>query len=91
MRSHGVTHIIGQLLDPSREPPGVSLQAALGVPIVGGPAVIQANVLVSGLLPALLHHHVCHLHVQALAAGARREDRKVRTVRAVHSIYLFQH
>lgn len=71
-----VTHIIGQLLDPSRESPGVSLQAALGVPIVGGPAVIQAHILVSGLLPALLHHHVCHLHVQALAAGVRWGDRQ---------------
>lgn len=84
-------HIIGQLLDPSRESPGVSLEAALGVPIVGGPAVVQAHILVSSLLPALLHHHVCHLHVQLLTARARRGDRQVRTVKAVRSLYLSQH
>lgn len=90
-RSLGATHIIGQLLDPSRESPGVSLEAALGVPIVGGPAVVQAHVLVPGLLPALLHHHVCHLHVEPLAARARQGDRQLRTVKAVRGLYFSQH
>lgn len=74
------THIIGQFLDPSGEPDVVSLQAALGVAVEGGPAVVKAHILVSGLLPALLYHHVGHLHVQALAARARRGDGQVRTV-----------
>lgn len=65
------THIVGQFLNPSRESFGVCLQVALGVPLARGPTVVDADVLITGLLPALLHHHICHLHVQTLAAGNR--------------------
>lgn len=69
------THIVGQFLNPSRESCGVCLQAALGVPLVGRPAVVDADVLITGLLPALLHHHICHLHVQTLTAGTGEDVR----------------
>lgn len=69
------THIVGQFLDASWESFGVCLQAALGITLVGGPTVIDADVLVTGLFPALLHHHICHLHVQTLTAKATGGDR----------------
>lgn len=56
------THIVGQFLNPSWESFGVCLQTALVVPLVVRPAVINADVLITGLLPALLHHHIRHLH-----------------------------
>lgn len=70
------THIVSQFLDAPRESVGICLQAALGVTLVGGPAVIDADVLITGLLPPLLHHHICHLHVQTLAAKATARARQ---------------
>lgn len=64
------SYIIGQFLDAPWESSGVCLQASLGVPLMRGPAVIDADVFVASLFPSLLHHHICHLHVEALAAGA---------------------
>lgn len=72
------THIVRQFLDASRESSWVCLQAALGIALVGGPAVIDADVLVTGLFPALLRHHIRHLHVQTLAARATGGDRRGR-------------
>lgn len=69
------THVVGQFPYPSRESFGVCLQVAPGVPLAGGPAVVDADVLITGLLPALLHHHICHLHVQTLAAGTGEDVR----------------
>lgn len=63
------THVVGQLLDAPGESIGVRLQAALGVALVGGPAVVDADVLIAGLFPALRRHHIRHLHVETLAAA----------------------
>lgn len=70
------THIVGQFLDASGESFGVCLQAALGITLAGGPAVIDADVLVAGCFPPVLHHHICHLHVETLAARATGGDRR---------------
>ncbi|KAG7224787.1 hypothetical protein INR49_013500, partial [Caranx melampygus] len=52
--------------------------AAPGITLTGGPAVINADILVASLFPALLHHHICHLHVQTLTARATGGDRQGR-------------
>lgn len=66
------THIVSEFLDASWESFGVCLQAAFGITLVREPAVIDADVLVTSLLPALLHHHICHLHVETLTAGGAK-------------------
>lgn len=64
------THVVGQFLDAPWKSFGVCLQAAFGIALTGGPAVINADILITGVFPALLHHHICHLHVQLLTARA---------------------
>lgn len=74
------TYIVGQFLNASWESVRVCLQAALSIARVGGPAVIDADVLITCLFPSLLHHHICHLHVESLAAEERGPVRHKRFI-----------